>query len=223
MIRVVIADDQELLCQSLKIVLNVNSDIEVVDTARDGIAAVESVAKHRPDVVLMDIRMPLMDGVESTRVIKEKYPATKIIVLTTFEDDEYVFGALKNGASGYLLKGSGVQELVQAIRVAHSGGAMVNPSVASKMIQMFSDMAQSSGKVPPASDPRAASLTKGEWPVVRAVGRGLSNKEIATELCLSEGTVRNMISTVLSKLELRDRTQLAIWAVQTGAVHRPLA
>lgn len=194
-----------------------------VDTARDGIAAVESVAKHRPDVVLMDIRMPLMDGVESTRVIKEKYPATKIIVLTTFEDDEYVFGALKNGASGYLLKGSGVQELAQAIRVAHSGGAMVNPSVASKMIQMFSDMAQSSGKVPPASDPRAASLTKGEWPVVRAVGRGLSNKEIATELCLSEGTVRNMISTVLSKLELRDRTQLAIWAVQTGAVHRPLA
>ena len=223
MIRVVIADDQELFCQSLKIVLNVNSDIEVVDTARDGIAAVESVAKHRPDVVLMDIRMPLMDGVESTRVIKEKYPATKIIVLTTFEDDEYVFGALKNGASGYLLKGSGVQELAQAIRVAHSGGAMVNPSVASKMIQMFSDMAQSSGKVPPAADPRAASLTKGEWPVVRAVGRGLSNKEIATELCLSEGTVRNMISTVLSKLELRDRTQLAIWAVQTGAVHRPLA
>ena len=222
MIRVVIADDQELFCQSLKIVLNVNPDMEVVDTVSDGEAAVRSVEKHRPDVVLMDIRMPLMDGVQSTRIIKEKFPKTKVIVLTTFEDDEYVFGALKNGASGYLLKGSGVQELAEAIRVAHSGGAMVNPDIASKMIRMFSDMAQGARPEPPAPDARADSLTKSEWPLVQAVGRGLSNKEISVELCLSEGTVRNMISTVLSKLELRDRTQLAIWAVQTGAVHRAL-
>ncbi len=221
MIRVVIADDQELFCQSLKIVLNVNPDMEVVDTVSDGGAAVESVAKHRPDVVLMDIRMPVMDGVEATRTIKEKYPATKVIVLTTFVDDEYVFGALKNGASGYLLKGSGVTELAEAIRVAHSGGAMVNPNVASKMIQLFSNMAHGEASIP-VEDERAASLTKGELPVVQSVGRGLSNKEIAAELCLSEGTVRNIISTVLGKLGLRDRTQLAIWAVETGVKRRDL-
>lgn len=221
MIRVVIADDQELFCQSLKIVLNVNPDMEVVDTVGDGGAAVESVAKHRPDVVLMDIRMPVMDGVEATRTIKEKYPATKVIVLTTFADDEYVFGALKNGASGYLLKGAGVTELAEAIRVAHSGGAMVNPNIASKMIQLFSSMAHGEAGIP-VEDQRAASLTKGEIPVVQSVGRGLSNKEIAAELCLSEGTVRNIISTVLGKLGLRDRTQLAIWAVETGLRRRDI-
>ena len=221
MIRVVIADDQELFCQSLKIVLNVNSDMEVVDTVSDGGAAVESVAKHRPDVVLMDIRMPVMDGVEATRTIKERYPATKVIVLTTFADDEYVFGALKNGASGYLLKGAGITELAEAIRVAHSGGAMVNPNIASKMIQLFSSMAHGEAGIPVA-DQRAASLTKGEIPVVQSVGRGLSNKEIAAELCLSEGTVRNIISTVLGKLGLRDRTQLAIWAVETGLRRREI-
>lgn len=214
-IRVVIADDQELFCQSLKIVLNVNPDMEVVDTVSDGGAAVESVLKFRPDVVLMDIRMPVMDGVEATRVIKEKCPATRVIVLTTFADDEYVFGALKNGASGYLLKGAGIQELAEAIRVAHSGGAMVNPNIASKMIALFSNMAHG-GPSLAVEDGRAASLTRGELPVVQAVGRGLSNKEIAAELCLSEGTVRNVISTVLGKLGLRDRTQLAIWAVETG-------
>ena len=221
MIRVVIADDQELFCQSLKIVLNVNPDMEVVDTVSDGGSAVESVAKYRPDVVLMDIRMPVMDGVEATRTIKEKYPATKVILLTTFADDEYVFGALKNGASGYLLKGTGVTELAEAIRVAHSGGAMVNPNIASKMIQLFSSMAHGEADMP-VEDERAASLTKGELPVVQSVGRGLSNKEIAAELCLSEGTVRNIISTVLGKLGLRDRTQLAIWAVETGLRRRDL-
>ena len=221
MIRVVIADDQELFCQSLKIVLNVNPDMEVVDTVSDGGAAVESVAKYRPDVVLMDIRMPVMDGVEATRTIKEKYPATKVILLTTFADDEYVFGALKNGASGYLLKGTGVTELAEAIRVAHNGGAMVNPNIASKMIQLFSSMAHGEAGMP-VEDERAASLTKGELPVVQSVGRGLSNKEIAAELCLSEGTVCNIISTVLGKLGLRDRTQLAIWAVETGLRRRDL-
>lgn len=221
MIRVVIADDQELFCQSLKIVLNVNPDMEVVDTVGNGGAAVESVAKNRPDVVLMDIRMPVLDGVEATRMIKEKYPATKVIVLTTFADDEYVFGALKNGASGYLLKGAGVTELAEAIRVAHSGGAMVNPNIASKMIQLFSSMAHGETGIP-VEDHRAETLTKGELPVVQSVGRGLSNKEIAAELCLSEGTVRNIISTVLGKLGLRDRTQLAIWAVETGLRRRDM-
>ncbi len=221
MIKVLIVDDQELIRQSLTVVLNVSSGIEVVDTADSGGEALKKLAACKPDVVLMDIRMPGMDGVEATRLIKERYPHIKVIVLTTFDDDEYVFGALKHGASGYLLKGSGVSELAEAIRVAHSGGAMINPDIASKVISQFSQMARSSMEVK-VDDRATADITKSEWQVIRTVGRGMSNKEIAAELCLSEGTVRNAISSVLLKLDLRDRTQLAIWAVQTGAVNRRL-
>lgn len=219
MIKIIIADDQELIRQSLKIVLSVNADMEVVDVVSSGEAAVQSVAKHRPEVVLMDIRMPGMDGVESTAIIKERYPETKVVVLTTFDDDEYVFGALKNGASGYLLKGSSLSELSDAIRIAHSGGAMINPNIASKVIRQFSSMAKNTVGIQ-VSDRNVDQISRSEWPVIRAVGQGMSNKEIAQELCLSEGTIRNAISSILSKLELRDRTQLAIWAVQTGVVSR---
>lgn len=221
MIKVLIVDDQELIRQSLKIVLNVGGGIEVVDTAASGAEALKSVAAHRPDVVLMDIRMPGMDGVEGTRLIKERYPQTKVIVLTTFDDDEYVFGALANGASGYLLKGSGVAELAEAIRVAHQGGAMINPDIASKVLRQFSALSKRASRVR-VDDRAAADISKSEWQLIRAVGSGMSNREIARELCLSEGTVRNGISSILSKLDLRDRTQLAIWAVQTGAVNRGL-
>ena len=219
MIRVLIVDDQEMIRQSLTVILNVSAGIEVVDTADSGSEAMEKVAALKPDVVLMDIRMPGMDGVEATRLIKERYPDIKVIVLTTFDDDEYVFGALKYGASGYLLKGSGVSELSEAIRIACSGGAMINPDIASKVISQFSHMAK--GSMQTQVDEKAtADITKSEWQVIRTVGQGMSNKEIAAELHLSEGTVRNSISSVLLKLNLRDRTQLAIWAVQTGAVNR---
>ena len=219
MIKVLIVDDQELIRQSLKVVLNVSPGIEVVDTADSGNKALKSVAAHKPDVVLMDIRMPGMDGVEATRLIKDRYPHIKVIVLTTFDDDEYVFGALQNGASGYLLKGSNISELADAIKIAHSGGAMINPNIASKMISQFSHMAKGSMQVQ-VDEQATADITKREWQIIRTVGQGMSNKEIATELHLSEGTVRNAISSVLLKLNLRDRTQLAIWAVQTGAVNR---
>lgn len=219
MIRVLIVDDQELIRQSLKIVLNVSAGIEVVDTAASGAEALKSVAAHRPDVVLMDIRMPEMDGVEATRLIKERYPQTKVIVLTTFDDDEYVFGALKNGASGYLLKGSGISELAEAINIAYSGGALINPNIASKVISQFSNLAKNSTRVQ-VEEKAAKDISKSEWQIIRTVGCGMSNKEIAQELCLSEGTVRNAISSILFKLDLRDRTQLAIWAVQSGVVNR---
>ena len=219
MIRVLIVDDQELIRQSLKIVLNVSAGIEVVDTAASGAEALKSVAAHRPDVVLMDIRMPEMDGVEATRLIKERYPQTKVIVLTTFDDDEYVFGALKNGASGYLLKGSGISELAEAINIAYSGGALINPKIASKVISQFSNLAKNSTRVQ-VDEGAARDISKSEWQIIRTVGCGMSNKEIAQELCLSEGTVRNAISSILFKLDLRDRTQLAIWAVQSGVVNR---
>ena len=219
MIKVLIVDDQELIRQSLKVVLNVSPGIEVVDTAGSGNEALKSVASHKPDVVLMDIRMPGMDGVEATRLLKERWPHIKVIVLTTFDDDEYVFGALQNGASGYLLKGSNVNELADAIKIAHDGGAMINPNIASKMISQFSHMAKGSMQAQ-VDEQATADITRSEWQVIRTVGQGMSNKEIAAELHLSEGTVRNTISSVLLKLNLRDRTQLAIWAVQTGAVNR---
>jgi len=219
MIGVLIVDDQELIRESLKVVLSVSPGIQVLDAVSGVQEALKSAAVRRPDVVLMDIRMPGMDGVEGTRLLKERYPNMKIVVLTTFDDDEYVFGALKNGASGYLLKGSSVSELSKAIQVVYEGGAMLNPNVASKAIQQFSSMAKGTSKLQ--VDERAAGeISKGEWQVIQNVGRGLSNKEIAQELCLSEGTVRNTISSILSKLGLRDRTQLAIWAVQTGAVNQ---
>lgn len=219
MIGVLIVDDQELIRESLKVVLSVSPGIQVLDAVSGVQEALKSAAAHRPDVVLMDIRMPGMDGVEGTRLLKERYPDMKVVVLTTFDDDEYVFGALKNGASGYLLKGSSVSELSNAIQVVYEGGAMLNPNVASKAIQQFSSMAKGASKLQ-VDEQAVGEISRGEWQVIQTVGRGMSNKEIAQELCLSEGTVRNTISSVLSKLGLRDRTQLAIWAVQTGAVNQ---
>ena len=219
MIRVLIVDDQELFRESLKVVLSVSPGIEVIGAASGVQEALKSAAANRPDVVLMDIRMPGMDGVEGTRLFKERWPDMKVVVLTTFDDDEYVFGALKNGASGYLLKGSSVSELSKAIQIVHEGGAMLNPEIASKAIRQFSSMAKGSASLQ-VDRQGEAELSRGERQVIQAVGRGLSNKEIAGELCLSEGTVRNAISGILSKLDLRDRTQLAIWAVQTGAVNQ---
>lgn len=219
MIRVLIVDDQELFRESLKVVLSVSPGVEVIGAASGVQEALKAAANLRPDVVLMDIRMPGMDGVEGTRLFKERWPDMKVVVLTTFDDDEYVFGALKNGASGYLLKGSSVSELSKAIQIVHEGGAMLNPEIASKAIRQFSSMAKGSASLQ-VDRQGEAELSRGERQVIQAVGRGLSNKEIAGELCLSEGTVRNAISGILSKLDLRDRTQLAIWAVQTGAVNQ---
>ena len=182
MIKILIADDQELIRESLKIVLDMNADMKVVGLAEDGQKVLELLNKNRPDIILMDIRMPELDGVLCTKIVKEKFPNVKIVILTTFDDDEYVFYALKYGASGYLLKGCSVQELTAAIHTVRN----------------------------------VADLNRTERNIASLVGCGLSNKEIAEKLFLSEGTVRNALSSALSKLGLRDRTQLAIWAVQTG-------
>lgn len=177
--------------------------------------ALASIEENRPEAVLMDVRMPGRDGVEETRLIKNKYPEIKVIVLTTFDDDEYVYGALKYGASGYLLKGCSKSELVEAIHIALSGSAMINPEIATKVIRQFSEMARRADIIQ-VSDELAEQLNESEIKIIQAVGHGLSNHEISTPLFLSEGTVRNHISSILMKLELRDRTQLAIWAVQKG-------
>ena len=220
MIRVLIADDQELIRQSLSFVLDAQADIAMVGTASNGREAIELVRKEKPDVVLMDIRMPEVDGVECTRLIKTAHPQIKVIILTTFDDDEYVFGALRYGASGYLLKGVSVEELANAVREVVRGGSIIMPGVASKALEMFARMARGSMQIP-VDTQQTASLQENEWKVIREVGCGKSNKEIAATLCLSEGTVRNYLSSVLSKLDLRDRTQLAIWAVQTGVAVDP--
>ena len=221
MIKILIADDQELIRQSLQIILNNEADFEVTDAVANGLEVVRSVRKNRPDIILMDIRMPEMDGVVCTQIIKENYPDIKIIIVTTFDDDEYVFNALKYGASGYMLKGASMKELSDAIRKVYQGNAMINGDIASKVVKLFSKMAQSNLTIQ-VDELQSDSLKENEWQIIVQVGSGLSNKEIATKLNLSEGTVRNSLSIILSKLGLRDRTQLAIWAVQTGAVYHGL-
>ena len=189
MIKVLIADDQELIRQSLSIVLNAKEGIEVTDTVANGQEVIASVRKNRPDVILMDIRMPKMDGVQCTKIIKDNYSEIKIIILTTFDDDEYVYNALKWGASGYLLKGVSMDGLTNAIRTVYSGQAMINPDIATKVVRLFSQMAKADYVVD-------------------------VDQKRTENLNLSEGTVRNYLSGILNKLEFRDRTQLAIWAVQ---------
>ena len=218
-IKLMIADDQELIRDSLRIVLSANPDMEVIDTVADGWEVIRSVRGAKPDVILMDVRMPGMDGVSCTQIIKENYPQIKIIILTTFDDDEYVYNALKYGASGYLLKGVSMAELASAIRTVYSGKAMINPDIAVKVVRLFSQMAKGNYTIQ-VDDRNIEDIGKSEWKVIRQVGYGRSNKEIAAALSLSEGTVRNCLSSVLSKLDLRDRTQLAIWAVQTGVTTR---
>ena len=219
MIKIIIADDQELIRESLKIVLDMNKDMEVIGLAENGLKVLEILKKSVPDIVLMDIRMPKMDGVICTKEVKENYPKVKIIILTTFDDDEYVYYALKYGASGYLLKGCSVQELTEAIHKVMSGGSILNPNVIDKVVKLFNQMAQNN-IVMEVDEKDIKELTKTERNIAHLVGNGLSNKEIAEKLFLSEGTVRNGLSSALSKLHLRDRTQLAIWAVQTGLAMR---
>ncbi len=219
MIKILIADDQELIRQSLLIILRTKSGFKVTDAVKNGLEVIQSIRKEKPDVILMDIRMPKIDGVACTQIIKENYPDIKIIILTTFDDDEYVFNALKYGASGYLLKGISIDELTGAITKVYQGTAMINEDIASKVVKLFSKMAQANIAIQ-IDEKQTAELKNTEWKIISLVGRGLSNKEIAKKLKLSEGTVRNGLSNILSKLNLRDRTQVAIWAVQTNTVNQ---
>lgn len=212
--NVILADDQLMIRESLKIVLESEPDITVAGTAQDGVQALALLEKHNVDVAVLDIRMPKMDGVLCTREIKKRFPDVKVIILTTFDDDDFVYSALRYGASGYLLKGLDTRELVKAIRTVHQGGAMINPDVAHKVVDMFSRVSQTTGiEVEPEQE---AALSDTERAIIREVGKGKSNQEISKTLFLSEGTVRNYLSGILSKLDLRDRTQLAIWAVQSA-------
>jgi len=212
MIKLLLADDQDILTEGLKLILGAEEDIEIVGTANNGKKAYELCRIRKPDVVLMDIQMPEVNGVEATEMIKKEFPNIKIIVLTTFNDDEYIYDALKNGASGYLLKDTSPVEILKAVRTVCNGGALIQSEVAVKVIDKFSQLAKKTEDKH--IDSKAELLTDREIEICRLIAEGKNNKEISGELFLSQGTVKNHITKILIKLDLRDRTQLAIFSIK---------
>ena len=214
-IRVLVADDQVLVRTGLRTILEDASGIEVVGEAADGVEAVERTAALTPDLVLMDVRMPRMDGIAATRLVRERPDPPRVLVLTTFDLDEYVYAALRAGASGFLLKDALAADLVMALRVVMAGDAVVAPSATRRLIERF----LASGAEPDrARVGQLSLLTEREREVLALIARGLSNAEIASRLYLSEGTVETHVSRVLGKLELRDRVQAVVLAYETGVV-----
>ncbi|WP_028812124.1 response regulator [Streptomyces flavidovirens] len=215
-IRVLIADDQMMVRQGFTVLLNAEPGIEVVGQAVDGLDAVAKVAELGPDIVLMDIRMPVLGGIDATRRITEPAGATvKVLVLTTFDLDEYVYEALRAGASGFLLKDASAAELAQAVRVVAAGDALLAPNITKRLIAEFSRLTDAPRA--PLMD-RVGDLTERETEVLSLIAQGLSNAEIATQLVVAEQTVKTHVSRILVKLGLRDRTQAAVFAYETGLV-----
>jgi DNA-binding NarL/FixJ family response regulator len=216
-VRVLVADDQEMVRAGFRLLLEQVEDIEVVAEAEDGAQAVAAAHEHRPDVVLMDVRMPVMDGLEASRRIVADLPDTKVVVLTTFDLDEYVFAALRLGASGFLLKSSPAERMVRAIRLVAAGDAMIDPSVTRRVIERFGTHPDPT----PVPAPELERLTERELEVLRHVARGLSNSELAAELFISEATVKTHIARLLAKLGLRDRVQAVVYAYEHGLTTDP--
>lgn len=213
-IKIVIADDQSIIRDGLKLILEMEDDMEVAGLASNGDEAFDLAGKLKPDVVLMDIRMPVCDGVVGTKKICQEYPDIKVIILTTFNDDEYIFEALKGGARGYLLKDVKSDELADSIRTVKRGGVLMHPDVAAKMLKSMGSFQGAEQK----NFKNEGDLTGREIEIVKLIGGGKTNKEIASELFISEGTVKNHITSILSKLYLRDRTQIALYAAQNRLV-----
>lgn len=215
MIRVLLVDDQTLIRQGIAMLLELEPDLEVVGAVGDGRAAIEAVERLHPDVVLMDVRMPGMDGVTATRELSRRFPDVGVIILTTFDDDEYVFEGLKAGARGYLLKDISSEEMAEAVRTVARGEALIQPSIARKVVAEFSRLAISAPAAPERMTPKSPNtLTERELDVLKALARGMSNKEIAAALVITEGTVKTHISNILAKLDVRDRTQAVLKAQQ---------
>jgi DNA-binding NarL/FixJ family response regulator len=214
-IKVMITDDQRLMREGLKTILDLEDDLTVVQLADNGRDALDKIAQARPDVVLMDIRMPVMDGVECTRIIKQQYPGVKVLILTTFDDDEFIIEALKGGAAGYILKDLPSEKLVDAIRDVYKGNSIMQPEIAAKVISHITSTVKAPvSNSTPSELMQAEELTDREKDVLQLVGKGMSNKEIARKLYISEGTVKNYISSLYSKLELNDRSKLTLYAVE---------
>jgi DNA-binding NarL/FixJ family response regulator len=216
--RVLIVDDQALVRMGLRMVIEAEGDLEVVGEADTGAAAVRAAAQHRPDVVLMDVRMPGMDGIAATTAIVDARPETRVIVLTTFDLDEYAFGGLRAGASGFLLKDARPAELLGAIRAVAAGDAVVSARVTRRMLELFGTRLPGEGTAP-TEDPTAA-LTPREREILVAMAEGLNNSEISARFFLTESTVKTHVGRVLMKLRLRDRVQAVIFAYEHGLTER---
>ncbi|MFG3152305.1 response regulator [Streptomyces sp. NPDC048219] len=214
-IRVLIADDQQMVRQGFTVLLNTQPDIEVVGQAVDGLDAVAKVAGLAPDVVLMDIRMPELGGIEATRRITGATPQIRVLVLTTFDLDEYVYEALRAGASGFLLKDASADQLAEAVRVVAAGDALLAPGITRRLLNEFSRLRE--GPRAPLKE-RVGGLTERETEVLALIAQGLSNAEIATRLVVAEQTVKTHVGRILVKLGLRDRTQAAVFAYESGLV-----
>lgn len=225
-IRVLITDDQDIVRQGLGVILKHQLGIEVIGHAADGREALDQIPENRPDVVLMDLKMPRMNGIQATRYIAEHYPDIKVVVLTTYDADDWVFDAIKAGASGYLLKDSSSEEIVAAIKGAVAGEVQIDPAVAGKVLAEFKRLSDANHvQTAPAQIPRRRDsenelvfegLTERELAVLQEMARGKTNKEIAETLFLAEGTVKNYVSTIISKLQANDRTHATILALKRG-------
>ena len=211
-VRVVIADDDDLMRAGLKAVLSSDASVDVVGEASDGRAALDEVRARRPDVVLMDVRMPNLDGVAATRELVTASPEAKVVILTTFEQDDYIFGALNAGASGFLLKRTSPEELIAAIHTVAAGESLLSPSVTRRVIDRMAQQPAAGA----AFDRRLNELTPREREVLEQVARGLSNREIADALVIEESTVKTHVKRILTKLRLRDRVQAVIFAYESG-------
>lgn len=215
MIRLLIVDDDPFIRESLKLILDLDDKIHVQGAATNGLAALEHMEHNGPvDVVLIDIRMPVCDGVEGTLQIKQRFPDTKVLILTTFDDDEYIVRALRNGANGYMLKNIPPDRIIEGIKTVAGGSLLIHPDIAKKLTGMLAPLQTEPAK--PTVSLEAYGLTPNERTVVLKIAEGLSNKEIAQAMYLSEGTVKNHITEILGKLALRDRTQIAIFYLKLG-------
>jgi DNA-binding NarL/FixJ family response regulator len=208
--KVIICDDQAIVRDGLELLLKLEKDMDVVGLAQDGAEALELVEKKQPDLILMDLKMSGMNGVDATREIVRLYPGVKVLVLTTFDDDEWVFDAIRAGASGYLLKDTPREKVIEAIRGTVMGRAYVDPAVAGKLMEQVTNQQEQPSKL------ITGKLSGREVEVLRLIALGMSNSEIAENLHLSEGTIRNHVSAIFAKLEVSDRTQAAILAIRHG-------
>jgi DNA-binding NarL/FixJ family response regulator len=215
---VLLVDDQPLLRMGFRLILEGEDDLRIVGEASDGAEAVRLVREHSPDVVLMDVRMPVLDGIEATRAITDSGACSRVIILTTFDVDEYAFAGLQAGASAFLLKDAAPQDLINAVRVVASGDAVVAPRVTQRLLETYVRGAAKPVPAVPAPDPLLADLTPRETEMLEAMAEGLSNAEIAHRYFLSEATVKTHVRRILTKLHLRDRVQAVVYAYETGLV-----
>jgi DNA-binding NarL/FixJ family response regulator len=217
-IKVLIADDHNLFREMLYHTLMAEPDIEVLAAAVDGQEAITKVRQLHPDVVLLDIDMPNLNGIDATEIIKKEFPEIKIVILTAFEEDEYIFKLIQSGASGYLLKDTSLEEVARAIRIAYSGESLIQPRVVKKILREFVRLRGSPGNTLTKPDEAVEVLTEREKEIMKKVAQGLNNGEIIQALFISESTVKTHISNIMHKLHLRDRVELVLFAIQHGLV-----